>query len=60
MGNGSVIRVGIAEDQVIFRQGLQNLLNSFNGVEVVFAVENGQELIDKLEHENTPTFLPRL
>ena len=51
MGTGSVIREGIAEVQVIFRQGLQNLLNSFNGVEVVFAVENGQELIDKLEHE---------
>jgi two-component system, NarL family, response regulator NreC len=50
MENNSVIKIGIAEDQAIYREGLQNLLNSFDGVRVVFAVENGQELIDKLQH----------
>jgi len=51
MENRSVIRVGIAEDQAIYRQGLENLINSFDGVNVVCSVENGQELINKLQHE---------
>jgi DNA-binding NarL/FixJ family response regulator len=42
------IRVGIAEDQLIFRQGLETLINGFDGVEVVCSVENGQLLIDQL------------
>ena len=42
------IKVGIAEDQVIFRQGLENLLNSFEGVEVVCSVDNGKLLLDQL------------
>lgn len=49
MENANVIRIGIAEDQAVYRQGLENLLNSFEGVKVVFAVENGQDLIDKLQ-----------
>ncbi len=43
------IRVGIAEDQLIFRQGLETLINGFDGVEVVCSVENGQLLIDQLD-----------
>ena len=43
-----LIRVGIAEDQLIFRQGLETLINGFDGVEVVCSVENGQMLIDQL------------
>lgn len=42
------IRIGIAEDQSIFRNGLTKLLNDINGFEVVLAVENGQLLIDAL------------
>lgn len=45
----NTIKIGIAEDQLIFRQGLENLINSFEGIEVVFAVENGALLIDELE-----------
>ncbi len=43
------IRIGIAEDQSIFRNGLVKLLNDINGFEVVLAVENGQLLIDALQ-----------
>jgi len=44
-----MIRVGIAEDQKIFRQGLENLLNSFSGIKVVCTAENGLELVEQLE-----------
>lgn len=43
------IRIGIAEDQSIFRNGLVKLLNDISGFEVVLAVENGQLLIDALQ-----------
>lgn len=43
------IRIGIAEDQSIFRNGLVKLLNDITGFEVVLAVENGQLLIDALK-----------
>lgn len=43
------IKIAIAEDQSIFRNGLTKLLNDIPGFEVVLAVENGQLLIDALE-----------
>lgn len=42
------IRIAIAEDQSIFRNGLVKLLNDIEGFEVVLDVENGQLLIDAL------------
>ncbi|MDR0802674.1 response regulator transcription factor [Fluviicola sp.] len=42
------IRIGIAEDQSIFRNGLVKLLNDIEGFEVVLAVENGQLLVNAL------------
>ena len=49
---GGNIRIAIAEDQSIFRNGLTKLLNDIQGFEVVLAVENGQLLIDAL-HTNS-------
>jgi two-component system response regulator NreC len=46
---GRKIRIAIAEDQSIFRNGLTKLLNDVPGFEVVLAVENGQLLIDALK-----------
>ncbi len=46
---GGNIRIAIAEDQSIFRNGLTKLLNDIQGFEVVLAVENGQLLIDGLQ-----------
>jgi DNA-binding NarL/FixJ family response regulator len=43
------IKIAIAEDQSIFRNGLNKLLNDIDGFEVVLAVENGQLLLDALE-----------
>lgn len=46
---GGKIRIAIAEDQSIFRNGLMKLLNDIDGFEVLVAVENGQLLVDALE-----------
>jgi two-component system, NarL family, response regulator NreC len=45
---GGKIRIAIAEDQSIFRNGLMKLLNDISGFEVVVAVENGLLLIEAL------------
>lgn len=44
----SIIKIGLAEDQAIFRKALIMLLNSFQGMEVVLDAENGSELLDKM------------
>ena len=42
------ITIGIAEDHVMVRQGLISLLKEFDGFNVIFDVNNGQELIEEL------------
>ncbi len=49
MASERIIKIAIAEDQSIFRNGLSKLLNDIEGFEVVLAVENGQLLIDALQ-----------
>lgn len=43
------ITVSIAEDQLIFRQGLANILNTFDLLEVIYLAENGFELLQHME-----------
>ena len=43
------VKIGIAEDQTLFRQGLIQILNDFENVEVVVEAENGQEFLDKIQ-----------
>jgi DNA-binding NarL/FixJ family response regulator len=43
----SMIRLGIAEDQALFRIGIVGFLNSFSRIKVVEETENSQELLDK-------------
>jgi two-component system, NarL family, response regulator NreC len=45
----NTIKIGVAEDQQIFRKGLIMLLNGFQGIEVIHEGENGQILLDKME-----------
>ena len=47
--NRSGVKIGIAEDQTMFRHGLIQLLNGLDNVEVVVDAENGQELLNKME-----------
>lgn len=44
------IKVAIADDQAIFRQGLVNLVGGFDRVKVLFSAENGKELLEQLPY----------
>lgn len=44
------IKVAIADDQAIFRQGLVNLVGGFDRVKVLFSAENGRELLEQLPY----------
>lgn len=46
------IKVGIAEDQNIFRKGLIHLINGFSTTEVVAEAENGKELLSLMDEAN--------
>ncbi|TNF48424.1 MAG: response regulator transcription factor [Bacteroidetes bacterium] len=46
-----MIKVGIAEDQEIFRKGLRMLLDSFENISVIHEAENGQILLDMIESD---------
>lgn len=50
-GNLNEIKVAIAEDQPIFRQGLANLINGFDRTSVLFTVENGLQMMEKLQFQ---------
>ncbi len=51
------IKVAIAEDQKIFRQGAVDLINSFEGIEIIGQVENGLQMIHFLEVETPDVIL---
>ncbi|MDO7874266.1 response regulator transcription factor [Hymenobacter sp. ASUV-10] len=43
-----LIRVAIADDQVLFRKGMAAIVDSFEGIQTVIEVDNGLELIEAL------------
>jgi two-component system, NarL family, response regulator NreC len=47
-GDMNEIKIAIADDQAIFRQGLVNLVGGFDRVKVLFSAENGRELLEQL------------
>lgn len=51
----NTIRVAIADDHSLFRQGMRNLLNNLPGIQVVMEAKNGRELMD-----NIPAFNPEV
>lgn len=42
-------KIAIADDHGVVRDGLKMIINGFEGFEVIFAVENGVELLKQLE-----------
>ncbi|MCP9768345.1 DNA-binding response regulator [Lacihabitans sp. LS3-19] len=48
------LKLGIADDQVLFRKGMVNIINNFENIEVVLEATNGQELLDDLEKLSSP------
>lgn len=51
------IKVAIAEDHDLVRQGMVSLLSLEDSVEVVFDVANGQELLNELEQQKVDVVL---
>jgi DNA-binding NarL/FixJ family response regulator len=51
------IQIAIAEDHVMFRQGLISLLKEFKDCNVLFDVNNGKELIDELANSKPDIIL---
>ncbi|QHJ07266.1 response regulator [Hymenobacter busanensis] len=43
--------MAIADDHILFRKGLRALLGGFQEVEVLFEAGDGQELLERLDHE---------
>lgn len=44
------IKIGVAEDQTLFRKGLINMLNSLPNVEVVLEAVDGQDMLDQINN----------
>lgn len=57
MDNASPIKIAIAEDHELVRQGMVSLLKDEPRIEVVFAASNGQELIDQLPKSGVEVIL---
>ena len=43
------IKIAMAEDHLVMRQGIISLLRGVENVEVLYDVSNGQELLDKVK-----------
>ena len=46
--------IALADDHHLIRNALVELINRFEGFQVIFDVADGQQLIDKLESKNLP------
>jgi len=51
------IKIGVVDDQQLFRKGLISLLNEFDDLEVVLEAENGKDLLNKLTVKDVPHIL---
>lgn len=54
MNKRKTIRLAIADDHNLFREGLVTILNSYKGIKVVISAANGKELLDEMAHTKTP------
>lgn len=48
------IKVALADDHVLLRRGLANLVNSFDDYTVIYEADNGLELQNKITKDNLP------
>ena len=47
------IKLALADDHNLFRAGVEELIEDFDNMEVLFSVDNGLDMINKLEATNT-------
>lgn len=45
------IYVALADDEVLFRKGMELLIKNFDGIELIFEAENGKDLLEQLENQ---------
>jgi two-component system invasion response regulator UvrY len=53
----TIIKVALADDHVLLRRGLANLVNSFDGYNVILEADNGLELQSRLSKDNLPDLI---
>ena len=53
--NNNTIQIALADDHIILRKGLAELINDFEGMKIIIDVSNGEELISRMK---TATPLP--
>lgn len=51
------IKLSIVDDHKIFREGLKSTLGDYNGIQFLSESSNGQQIIEKLEHERPDVIL---
>ena len=51
------IKIAIADDEQLFRKGIRFLLSRETNFDILFDVNNGQELIDTLDTQNLPDII---
>ncbi|PKK37961.1 DNA-binding response regulator [Siphonobacter sp. SORGH_AS_0500] len=45
------IRVAVADDHALFRRGLANILNTYDGIKVIIEAQDGQDLLTQMAFE---------
>ncbi|MEO1449922.1 MAG: response regulator transcription factor [Bacteroidota bacterium] len=45
------MKIALVDDHVLFRKGMESMLEDIQGIEVVFHAGNGQELLEKLAYQ---------
>ena len=49
-----MVKVALADDHILLRNGLAGLINGFDGYTVLFEANNGQDLVNTLDMNNLP------
>jgi two-component system, NarL family, invasion response regulator UvrY len=49
-----MVKVALADDHILLRNGLAGLINGFDGYTVLFEANNGQDLMNTLDTNNLP------
>ncbi len=42
------IKLALADDHTLVRKGIEELIEDFDNMEVLYSVQNGKELVEKL------------
>lgn len=52
-----IIRIAIVDDHKLFRDGLAELINGFNGYSVIMEADNGRDFIEQLDKQGVPDII---